>query len=76
MEAVEVSTVMEDLLPVPAPGLPPDRFLTGSCPGSPSTTESSIWPKTPSGCRCWNVRSSSRSSPPTWTSFIWSASPG
>ena len=27
MEAVEVSTVMEDLLPVPAPGLPPDRFL-------------------------------------------------
>ena len=27
MEAVEVSTVMEDLLPVPAPELPPDRFL-------------------------------------------------
>jgi len=27
MEAVEVSTVIEDLLPVPAPELPPDRFL-------------------------------------------------
>src|SRR5215204_3403607 len=27
MEAVEMSTVMEDLLPVPTPGLPPDRFL-------------------------------------------------
>src|SRR5215211_4424706 len=27
MEAVEMSTVMEDLLPVPAPELPPDRFL-------------------------------------------------
>ena len=27
MEAVEVSTVMDDLLPVPAPDLPPDRFL-------------------------------------------------
>ena len=27
MEAVEVSTVMEDLLPVPVPGLPADRFL-------------------------------------------------
>jgi polyphosphate kinase len=26
MEAVDVSTVMEDLLPVPAPELPPDRF--------------------------------------------------
>ena len=38
MEAVEVSTVMEDLLPVPATGLPPDRFLDRSCPGSPSTT--------------------------------------
>jgi polyphosphate kinase len=27
MEAVEMSTVMEDLLPVPTPELPPDRFL-------------------------------------------------
>ena len=27
MEAVEMSTVMEDLLPVPAPELPSDRFL-------------------------------------------------
>jgi hypothetical protein len=27
MEAVEVSAVMEDFLPVPAPELPPDRFL-------------------------------------------------
>jgi polyphosphate kinase len=27
MEAAEMSTVMEDLLPVPAPELPPDRFL-------------------------------------------------
>jgi polyphosphate kinase len=27
MEAIEVSTVMEDLLPVPTPELPPDRFL-------------------------------------------------
>ncbi len=27
MEAIEMSTVMEDLLPVPTPELPPDRFL-------------------------------------------------
>ena len=27
MEAVEMSTVMEDLLPVPTRELPPDRFL-------------------------------------------------
>ena len=76
MEAVEVSTVMEDLLPVPAPGYRLIASWTGSCPGSPSTTESSIWPRTPNGCRCWNGRSSSRSSPPTWTSSTWSGSPG
>ena len=48
---------------------------TASSRGSTSTTACCSWPRT-SACRCSSASSSARSTPPTWTSTTWCASPG
>ena len=76
MEAVEVSAVMEDLLPVPATGLPPDRFLDRAVLARVQQPCPRFGEGRQTGAAAGTGRSSLRSSPLTWTSSTWSGLPG